>query len=314
MNDSIAIFEPLYSQDQVQVENAFFPLAVKDNAQAGWREFKFYVDMYRRAEHRTHGYTGIFSPKFRLKSRITGEQFIRFVQDQPGADVYFINPFPHLRYWSFNVWMQGEHAHPGLTDAAQSLLEASGVDLDIGKTPRHGPGLLAYSNFWVGSERFWDAYVGDALVRIAAFLEQNPEHPAARRVMEETAHTDPAPFLPFIVERLFSTFISQRPNVTVVSYAQGFANVLDYCVNEYERRLVGRMKSRVDEADAANAFDERTIGEMDTACVLWTTSLSVLIRTRGKSSKDKYRNFSGLTSPGHALISPPMSQSRGTSR
>ncbi len=30
----------------------------------------------------------------------------------PGYDVYFINPFPHLAYLSYNVWEQGEVLAP----------------------------------------------------------------------------------------------------------------------------------------------------------------------------------------------------------
>ncbi|RDJ98741.1 hypothetical protein [Paraburkholderia lacunae] len=269
MNTKVAIFEPIYAQDQVQVEKSFLPLVIQDNSQAGWREFKLFVDMYRSGEHRRHAYTGIFSPKFSLKSKITGAEFIRFVQSQPGSDVCFINPFPQIGYWSFNVWMQGEHAHPGLADAAQSLLDACKVDFDIERTPRHGPGLLAYSNFWVGSERFWDEYVGGVLVRIAEFLEENPDHEVTRKVMEDTTHTDPAPFLPFIVERLFSTYISQRPELKIAAYRHGDDGVLDYCVNEYERRLVARMKQQVDEANAVGKFDDTIIKQMDIACELW---------------------------------------------
>lgn len=269
MNTSVAIFEPIYARDQVQVEKSFLPLVVRDNSQAGWREFKLFVDMYRSGEHRRHGYTGIFSPKFSLKSKITGSDFVRFVRSQTEADVCFINPFPQIAYWSFNVWMQGEHAHPGLADAAQSLLDACELDLDIKRAPRHGPGLLAYSNFWVGSERFWEEYVGGVLVRIAEFLEQNPGHAVTRKVMEDTTHTDPAPFLPFIVERLFSTYISQRPELTIGAYRHKDDSLQDYCVNEYERRLVARMKLQIDEADATGKFEPTLIQHMDIACELW---------------------------------------------
>jgi hypothetical protein len=269
MSASVAIFEPIYAQDQVQVEKNFLPLVVRDNSQAGWREFKLFVDMYRAGEHRSHEYTGIFSPKFRLKSRITGTAFARFAQNQTGADVCFINPFPQIAYWSFNVWMQGEHAHPGLARAAQSLLDACELDFDIDCTPRQGPGLLSYSNFWVGSERFWEEYVGGVLVRIAEFLEKNPGHEVTHKVMEDTTHTDPAPFLPFIVERLFSTYISQRPDLKIAAYRHEDGSVLDYCVNEYERRLVARMKPQIDGADAAGKFDPVLIKQMDIACELW---------------------------------------------
>ena len=51
--------------------------------------------MFRQGLHRKHDLTGLFSPKFRKKSRKTGAEFISLVNEHPGADVYMINPYPH---------------------------------------------------------------------------------------------------------------------------------------------------------------------------------------------------------------------------
>jgi hypothetical protein len=225
--------------------------------------------MYRNGDHRRHDYTGLFSPKFTLKSKITGAAFLEFVQRHSSSDICFINPFPQLAYWSYNVWMQGEHAHQGLTRAAQALVDASGVDMTIADTPRHGPESLAYCNFWVGSRRFWDAYVGRTLLPIADFLEANPSHDAALAVMTDTTHTDPAPFLPFIIERLFSTYISLHPELVRAAYRFNPQEVRGYCINDFEKLLFDRMREKIDAADASGMFEPALVEQMDTVCALW---------------------------------------------
>lgn len=269
MNKSVAIYEPLYAQDQALADPEFIPLVRAENARAEWREFGILVDMYRNKVHLRHDFTGLFSPKFNLKAKISGARFLEFVRTQANADVCFINPFPQIAYWSYNVWMQGEHAHPGLTRAAQELIDACKLGWKLGETPRHDCRYLAYSNFWVGSQQFWERYVGGVLVPIAEFLESEPTHVAARNVMEETSHTDPAPFLPFIVERLFSTFVSTHADTNTVAYPLTHEQIKGYCNNDFERLLLDRMRTRIDAADSSHAFGSDLIEQMDTVCALW---------------------------------------------
>jgi len=269
MSKTVAVFEPIYSPDQTLTCAEFLPLVRADNSRPQWREFKILIDMYRNGDYLRHDYTGLFSPKFTLKSKISGTTFLEFVQRHSDSDICFINPFPQLAYWSYNVWMQGEQAHPGLMQAAQALLDASGVKMKLRDTPRHGPESLAYCNFWVGSQRFWEEYVGRALLPIADFLEANPSHGAALVVMTDTMHTDPAPYLPFIVERLFSSYISLYPELPRSAYAFSAQEVRDYCINDFERLLFDRMRAKIDEADALGRFDPALVEQMDTVCALW---------------------------------------------
>ena len=176
--ETIAIYEPIYFPGQTLADPAFRPLTLESNAPE-WREFRIVVDMYRRGLHREQRFTGLLSPKFGTKTGITGRQFIDFIRANADAEVCFVNPFAYLSYISFNVWMQGEVSHPGLTKRAQALLDSSGVDLKIAKIARHGPNVLCYCNFWVGTERFWDDYVGGSCCRSLNFLRRIPKAASA---------------------------------------------------------------------------------------------------------------------------------------
>jgi hypothetical protein len=268
MNRSVKIYEPIYAPGQVLTESSFHPLALPDNAHAPWREFYILTDMYRRGLHRQQDLTGLFSPKFALKARISGDRFLEFVHSNPDADVCLINPFPQLRYSSFNSWMHGENAHPGLMERAQALLDACDVKWSIKDAPRQGADVLCYCNFWIGTEEFWDEYVGKVLVPIATFLEENSQDPMARSILQPTIHSDNSPFLPFIAERLFSTFLSLNSSVNISSYPIMGEDVLDYCVTEYERDVVRYMQEAVDLSDQKKSFSPDQIALMNLLCKL----------------------------------------------
>jgi hypothetical protein len=263
MKSSVAIYEPIYAGNPEISSNRFLPWNIGDNSNSSWREFKILVDMYRAGIYKNSEFTGLFSPKFALKTKIFPADFIDFVQTHNDSDVVFINPFPQIRYWSYNVWMQGGHAHPGLVPVAQSLLDAVGIECDLQKVPRHGLSSLCYCNFWVGNQRFWENYVGKVLLPIAEFLETNPEHPAAQAVMRTTQHTDPAPFLPFIIERMFSTFLSTNGSINACAYPIDGDDVLKYCLDDFERILLRNLQAKIDKADETGSFDDALIGFMN---------------------------------------------------
>jgi hypothetical protein len=254
----LTIYEPQYQEGQILSEPSFTPLHVK-NSHPAWREFRILIDCHQSEHHRGKR-LGVFSPKFGLKTKVPANEFIAFCGDHDQADVCLINPFPQIACYSYNVWMQGEIAHPGLTEVAQRLLNASGIGWDLSKTPRHDVRTLCYSNFWVGSEQFWDTYVSDVLGRIASFLEREPDDLVAKRVMHGTQHTDEAPFLPFIVERLFSTYLSLSPGLSVAAYDTG--DVLQYCLTDVERDIVSYMAPIVSEADASGCFSDALKSQM----------------------------------------------------
>lgn len=270
---SIAAFEPIYTPGQQLVEPLFAPLAVS-NERADWREFSILVDLFRQGVFRRHDLTGLFSPRFGFKTRLTGKDVFDFVAGHPGADVYLFNAGADFPYYCYNIWMQGETSHPGIIERARALLDACAVNLPISPTQgRNGPDTLCFSNFWLGGQRVWDDYVGGVLHPIATFVEAHPGHPAVQRVMEGTFHTSPTPFLPFIVERLFSTWlVHARPAVRAIRL-----DPLVQAHSDYERDIVIAMRDRIDRADREDRFPPELIA-----------TLGLLIRLRRRFAMAYY--------------------------
>jgi hypothetical protein len=227
----IAIYEPIYLLGQTLSDPAFKPLRLEANYPE-WREFRIIVDMYRRGMHRLQRFTGLMSPKFAAKTGISGKRFIDCIGENADADVCFINPFAYLSYISLNVWTQGEVYHPGLKKRAQDLLDSSDIDLEIENAARHGP----------RSERFWDDYVGGILLLIAEFPETYPQSAAGRAVLEQKTPPDFVAFLPYVIERLFSSYLSHRGSTII---CRGYPlDAVERCLTGFERRLVAKCGTR----------------------------------------------------------------------
>lgn len=269
MNLKIEIYESIYKKGQ-RTSCPELIAFKSENEYPDWREFQIYLEMYRQKTWLENDFTGLFSPKFELKTHITVSDFIGFVENNADVDICYINPFPQIAYWSYNIWMQGEYSHPGLLEIAQMLLDVVKIEWKLCDVPRHDKKILSYSNFWVGSKRFWERYVGEILYPIGKFLFENPDHPVSKQVLAPTQHTEPTPYLPFIVERLFSTFLSMNPDFSRAAYPIAYDSLIQkYCINDFERLIVERMAAEIEYADDVKQFNTGLIQKMDMLTALW---------------------------------------------
>lgn len=257
------IYEPIYEAEQLVSDEKFFALNVADNSYGFLRELKYLIYIYRNKLFEESDYTGLFSPKFKLKSKISGREFVDFVKENNGFDVYFINPFPQMRFWSYNVWMQGEVAHPGIVRTAQSLLQEANIEFDLSSAPRNNQANLAYCNFWVGNRKFWNEYVGKVLCPIWDLVVKPQKSAVVAAALIDTHHTTMTSYVPFIVERLFSTYISSNLTIKAIGYPLTRMQILEkYCLNEFEKNLVLEMEDEINEADKNSNFSLRFIRKM----------------------------------------------------
>jgi hypothetical protein len=231
----ISIYEIIYHKDQKLSDPGFKEHRVTNN-QPEWREFRHIIDFYRSGNHLKHDLVGLFSPKFSLKAKRTGASFLDFCHSRGSADVVFINPFPQIEYIYFNVWEQGECWHPGLMDAANKLLSASGFNIDVKNFGRQTSTEILFSNFWVGNSVFWNSYVGNFLDPIAKFLESKLGAPIFEVLNHTTYHTSRCGYLPFIVERLFSTYLSLSSDI--ISEHLAIEHLDPYLIHPFEKKAV----------------------------------------------------------------------------
>lgn len=208
--NKIKIYQ-LYFDDKLRefLENEFIPHYTGNYPNPELREFRVMYSYFISGQYKEADYVGFMSWKFHQKTGIRGEDFINFFNKNPGFDVYFINPFWDQLLWK-NVWVQGDFCHPGILYFTQNIFDKLGYQIDLTKIQNTSENLC-FSNFWIGSSSFWEAYMKFAApiyeyltVKASAEEKKFLELPADREIK--------CGLVPFIMERVFSTFISLNPN------------------------------------------------------------------------------------------------------
>jgi hypothetical protein len=206
------------------LDPAFIPYDNRENARPQWAEYHVFQKEYAARPCPDGEYLGYFSWKFGAKTRLSGRRFIKFIAESPGADVYFVNPYPlHGRLFK-SVWEQGEFYHPGILRFSESIIRRAGYAFDLTSLVNDDSSLL-FCNYWVGNNTFWNRYM-----RFASDVERvllNELTPAEQAFLHSTADLERKTLshIPFILERLFSTLVPNAPDLTYRAYRYSAADL-----------------------------------------------------------------------------------------
>ncbi|RLS29759.1 MAG: hypothetical protein DWH79_11650 [Planctomycetota bacterium] len=211
------IHQIFYDQAQLpRLDRAFVPYDNRANPAPEWREYHVFSRAYRGGLCPAGDVTGFVSWKFGIKTGVAGEEFLGFIADRPGCDVYFLNP-PRLERRRYrNIWYQGERHHPGILGLTQRILAEVGVKIDLEALCQPQSQIL-FCNYWAGTRSFWDTYMAfcepirECIEHRLSAADQALIHSRADRVIDAT-------YVPFIMERLFSTLLSLRSDLRVAAW------------------------------------------------------------------------------------------------
>ena len=247
---SIKIWQIFYRPDQFStLDPAFEPYEWLCNPHPEYTETLHLVNLYESGRYKECDYVGFVSNKFGLKTGLAGERFIQFIRDNPGHDVYFVNPFPELGYFWLNVWTQGEFRHPGLTALTQKLFETTHTKVQVEALGRNNHEILLYSNYWVGNAKFWDAFMG-FVIPIFRWIDQEATPHEKRPYFKKAPYADAGfSMFSFIFERLFSTFLLTNPHITGLGYRFSSHAVLAKCGNDAYRNFIQMFGAFIDRLD-----------------------------------------------------------------
>jgi hypothetical protein len=232
------------------VDPAFLPFDVTADPQAERRETAHMLSFWRQGLHRQYRASGLLSPAFAKKTGFDGKMFNGFIDNNPDFDVWFVNPRPALFYLSYNIWEQGELCHPGLCERAAQVFKAANIEIDLGNFPRSTKGTLLFSNFWVGTARFWDLFM--------PFVEHISKH--AEKI---AGVTDQAfyfgirtSYWPFLFERLFTTFLLIHPEIRTRYIDFELPHILETSMSKIQTLLIREWAPMIDRWDAAGIYSE----------------------------------------------------------
>ncbi len=193
------------------LDPAFLPYDNTANPQPQWREYHVFRTEWLAGGCRPDDVTGFVSWKFAAKTGVSGQDFVTFIESHPGHDVYFLNPHRVEPRPFTNIWQQAEVHHPGIIGLAQRIFDAIGepVDLAALQQPRE---QVLFCNYWAGSRRFWQRYM-DLGERVARQIREGLDEADRRLAWSRADRLIDAPYVPFIMERLFSTLLATRAGI-----------------------------------------------------------------------------------------------------
>jgi hypothetical protein len=215
----IKIYQNYYAPElKKYLDPALIPHDNTSNENPEYREYWLFLKMYESGKHKEADYTGLVSWKFNEKTNIKGTEFIEFIREKPGYDVYFINPLPFLvnAYAFQNVWYQGDFYHPGLLHFMQRILDKLNYGIDL-KSFRNDESTTLFCNYWVGNERFWDRYI-HFTKPIYECLRAKIDPDERKFVSRIADKVIGANYIPFIFERLFSTLLVTQDYIKYLNY------------------------------------------------------------------------------------------------
>ncbi len=226
------------------LDSSFIPYENLKNERPEWREFHIFRKEWLAGTMERHDFTGFFSWKFRQKARIDGDFLLNFARANPGADCYFINPFPDEFIYFSNLWIQGEHHHRGLIETTEKIFRKLGYKSDFANR-LHTSDIACYCNFWFANRRFWDAYM-DYCLPVYDYIENEATEQERAILWARADKKSDATMVPYIFERLFTEFLATEPDLRVKAFRYSpehfrlrFHECFDdfYCVSEALRQL-----------------------------------------------------------------------------
>ena len=209
LNSPIRIFQIYFEGWQRELlDPAFYPL---DNSRSTSElmEFNVFEQLQRNAATQGAALWGALSWRFAEKTGMQGAELVKQIVDHPGYDVYFCNPHPYNEALYHNMWVQGEVSHPQFLDLTRQFYTAAGLD-DKELRTIESSGNFSAANYFVASPKFWDLFipfVRRVLVTADKALDSKVRDILHSKVADDKGLHAGATYIPFIVERLFTTFM-----------------------------------------------------------------------------------------------------------
>lgn len=245
----IDIYQVFYKEEQAQgLDPAFIPFDNLSNLKPEEREFPLLEQLYSESKPNLSDLCGLVSPKFFQKSKLRGDQFLQWIESNPGYEAYCVNPFPQDSYIFLNYWEQAAYFHPAIIGLTQSLFDNLGLKIDLRTFPRQTKIQSCMCNFWVGNSSFWKRYM-DFAIPVSNFMKSSSQR---AKYFKQASPDYPAPYYAFIMERLFPTFL-QLNNVKYLMHPFQDNWLFTYAITEPQYYFVKNNQVYIDMLDASTS-------------------------------------------------------------
>lgn len=201
------IFQIYFQQDQLKdIDPLLTPFDNTSNLRPELREYHCFKRIIDEKHAEDLDAWGVFGPRWKNKLRYGAEELKSEIDSNSDHDVFIFNHARIQQALTYSVWEQGEYYHKGIKEVTAHVLTKLGYNpivLDEFMTDR----VVCYCSYFVAKKRFWLDYI-NFLDKV--FAELNDLPPEIDKIYKSSANYSRDSTLnlfPFIIERLFSTFL-----------------------------------------------------------------------------------------------------------
>jgi len=203
--------------------------------------------------------SGLFSPRFALKARISHSQINSFISENPEYDIYLFHPYPRELSIANSFLDLAELEHPGITKALKEVWlklyysPLPSVDAQTDKI------LCCHCNYFIANSFFWQDY-SIHIKRYMDYLKSREGEMLTRdssytlsRVNQKTA-----PLGVFVFERTLSHFLKFNKNKYKVA---NYTYMTDYEPPELfdgEKAYVKKLLNYINQEPSDNISSRRS--------------------------------------------------------
>lgn len=213
MSNEIKIYQCYFHESQkYALDPAFIPYDGSASDQQEYHEYPHLKALYKKNKN-YDGYWGLTSWRWSQKCNITGSAFIRWMNDNPGYDVYH----PNIGYGELgfpNIFIQGNQYHGKLLNYMERLCKLLGVSVDL--YSRYPTNYFIASHYYVAKNNFWDGWM--SFLKHVLEISRN-DRELNDYMLSQCIHRDrPVYNFCFAVERLVVLYLILNQNFRVKEF------------------------------------------------------------------------------------------------
>lgn len=219
---NLFLYQSYYSENQLgKLSSVFIPYNNLSNPTPLLREYPMWKNLYETHKG-TDAHWGLLSWRWMEKTQLEPVEFRDWILNNPGYDVYHIDPFLDVAVTHVNIWTQGDLWHSGMIEFCNRLFPKLGIDIKAEELLYH-PEDFATCNYFVGNEKFWRSFITflDECLNIISSDEELNYYMYDKKMMY---NGNMVPNFPFVNERLFSLHNILNRNIKVKKFPIDYKN------------------------------------------------------------------------------------------
>jgi hypothetical protein len=251
------IFQICFEPRQLDlVESPFTPFDNTTNEKPELREYHCFNKAVETGITKDLDAWGFFGPRWQVKLKYSAHDISQSIENNLNNDVWIFNHARVVNSLTYNVWEQGEYFHKGLSEVEKTALKIAGYNISS-LNAFMSEQNTCYCSYFVARKKFWLDYI-EFLKNILNSLDKLPED--VKLIYESEANysrDNTLNMFPFLIERLFSTFLIIRQKKYRVYHKPYDYTVYKNEIGDFYKVLqtLNDMKLYINENNSSAVFD-----------------------------------------------------------